>query len=426
MTREWREEYSPAILRVSIADMIALRVRTGGRQNRELPKVLYQRLPRRALSLGATLPRDAIAVSIPGSVGREDREPEAGGFVIVYGRKPNGRYEADSVRFEGREFAFPAFCSVSRKWMEQTAGAANPVPGRYAYLAPSKEEWGVILRDSGFAAHDPERMPSSVTPELRLRLESRESSGLLVRLPVFAGSRSQGEDVLRVFARVEVFPCPGTGPARDWMEYDAYRKRRAVRARPPAPILPGFREWLRRLAEACGFECWNFRPGMLFGDRVEWWRDCCRRPTEHEGIDFAEGFRPGAGICPIPDGTPVPAIACGEVVAILDDFLAKSVVIRHHGMKSPYGEVFHTLLSHIRPEIGVRDAVEACRIVGSVSGTAGAGAPPHLHMTGVWIPEKFDLNCLTMDSIHPAFEPFLLSDFTAQISLNPVCSSASD
>jgi hypothetical protein len=49
-------------LRISIADMIALRVRAN---SPEVPEFLYQALPMTAMSIMATIPRGEFAVSIP-------------------------------------------------------------------------------------------------------------------------------------------------------------------------------------------------------------------------------------------------------------------------------------------------------------------------------------------------------------------------
>jgi len=61
--------YYPCMLRVSIADMILLNVRTKGLKHSELPTALYQGMPEMAMTLIATIPSGTFAVSIPGENG---------------------------------------------------------------------------------------------------------------------------------------------------------------------------------------------------------------------------------------------------------------------------------------------------------------------------------------------------------------------
>ena len=112
----------------------------------------------------------------------------------------------------------------------------------------------------------------------------------------------------------------------------------------------------------------------------------------------------------------------GEVVAILDDFIGKTVVVRHPGIMSPDGDVFHTLLSHIQPQVRLLDTVTRDRILGRVGKSTNAGAPAHLHLTGAWIPNTIHPNEIRMDHIHPAFSPIVLTDFQSLMHDNPLLS----
>jgi hypothetical protein len=410
--------YYLCMLRVSIADMISLNVRTKGRQNSELPTTLYQGMPEMAMALIATIPSGTFAVSIPGESGLKrgypilkEAPPSADGFAVVYRRALNGRYEAAMVLYQGREFEIEEFIAFSHQWVERNAGIPKAISGRYAYFAPAREEWGVILRDSGYLAWDTSEMPPEITPELRARKQSPESSGIIARIPVYAGERRQSEEVLPVFSRTEVEFDPNPGLQSDWISFAEYLRVRADRARLPDSIVPDFHEWLKLLTEESGFKCWIFLPGMLFGSRIEWWGDGCRRRTEHEGLDFATGFLHNGEICGIPEGVPARALADGEVAAVLDDFISKTVVVRHSTISRPNGDIFHTLLSHIQPQVGRQDAVAKGQMIGKVGKSAKAGAPAHLHLTGAWIPRILAAHEIRMDHIHPAFEPVALANF---------------
>jgi len=416
-------------LRLSISDMISLNVRTKRSRNDELPATLYQGMPEKGMALIATMPSGAAAVSIPGKSGPgggyailKDGPPSGAGLVVAYDRRQNGRYEAAAALYHGRIFEFAEFIPIARQWVEKHFGMPKEIPGCYACFSPTREEWGVILRDSGYLAWDPSGMPFGVTPELRARLQAREGSGILARMQVYAGDKKKHADILPVFARVQVMLESSTGVEPDWVSFAEYQKIRADRARLPKAIIPEFHEWLKSLTEDSGFKCWIFRRGMLFGDHVEWWGDRCRRRTEHEGLDFATGLLPGGQISPVQEGVPVRSMAEGEVVAVLDDFIGKTVVVRHPEFSRSDNCVFHSLLSHIRPQVSLLDRVSKGQVVGTVGKSTSAGAPSHLHLTGAWIPATFDLNEIRMDQIHPAFEPIMLVSFKDPLQGSSYCS----
>jgi murein DD-endopeptidase MepM/ murein hydrolase activator NlpD len=420
--------YYLCMLRVSIADMVSLNVRTKGLKNSELPTALYQGMPEMAMALIATIPCGTFAVSIPGENGLrrgypilKEAPPSAEGFVVVYRRMLNGRYEAAAVQYQGREFEIEEFIAFAHRWVERNTGMPKAIPGCYAYLAPAREEWGVILRDSGYLAWDASEMPLEITPCLRARRQSSESSGIIARIPVYAGEKRQSEEVLPVFSRAEVELNINSGPQSDWISFAEYQRIRADRARLPDSIVPGFHEWLSLLTEESGFKCWIFLPGMLFGSRIEWWGDRCRRRTEHEGLDFATGILNNGDICSIPEGAPVRALADGEVAAVLDDFIRKTVAVRHSAIRRGNGDIFHTLLSHIQPQVRLLETVAKGQIIGRVGKSAKAGAPAHLHLSGAWIPRSIAAHEIRMEHMHPAFEPVALANFNDYLQDNPLC-----
>jgi hypothetical protein len=407
-------------VRISIADMMALHVRTAGTQKAVLPEFLYQGLPTRAVALMATIPYGTFSVSIPhrdsSGIGypiRKSPPPDADGFVISYARQPNGRYEAVRVMLQGKTFDIVEFRNVACRWVKEHEGRLGPVPGRYAYFAPDRKRWGVILRDSGYTPLDPLQIASGIDRVLQDR-EGLLSADLVARIPVWRGDKQPRGATLPVFTQVELAADPVPGPRSSWIPFVEYRNARNLQSRPPASVVPDFLEWLKLLATESGFENFVFRPGMFFGDRVEWWGNQSRRRTEHEGLDFVEGSKPGAGICAIPEGTKVRSITSGEVVAILDDFLDKTVVVRHSGITNVHGAVFYTLYSHIHP-ILVPGPVAKSRILGIVGRSTGVRAPAHLHMSGAWIPPDIHPNQLRMDHIDPAFAPVVLVDFNELI-----------
>jgi hypothetical protein len=413
-------ELLPGALRISIADLIALRVRTRGPEGDAAPQFLYQALPISAMPLMATLPSGISAVSIPHLSGLGNGYPilkspheSSDGFVIVYARQSSGSYDARNVLFQGRPFEINAFRETASHWVNQQKGCVETIPGRYSYFVPTQDMWGVILGDSGYIAVEPSKIPMEATPGLK---GSLQNCGMIARVAVQKGDKQPPGATLPVFARVEVMFDSDPGSQSRWISFDDYQNTRALLARPPFPIIADFNEWMKRLAAESGFEHWVFRPGMLFGDRSEWWSEGCLRRTEHEGVDFAEGLKPKAEICRIPEGTPVRAIADGEVVAFLDDFLNKTIVVRHPGIAEENGRSFFTLYSHIHPMIGSANPVKKGQIIGEVGKSTNAKAPVHLHLTGAWIPQTISAENIRMDHIHPAFVPVVLTNFNGLLS----------
>jgi hypothetical protein len=419
MRSQENRELPMSVLRISIADMAVLRVRAS-ESAKPPPNLLYQGFPADAMGLMATLPYGTSAVSIGEQSGAypiilKCPSPAADEFVIVYARQPNGRYEAVEALYQGQSFGIAQFCEIARKYVEHKEGRWTRIPDRYTHLAPTREQWEVILRDGGYVALASSRMCVDISPEVVNSRKDPFSSGIIARVPLQAGTRSPQHAPLPVFARVEVTRELNPNLERDWISFIEYQRIRSILSRPPATIVPQFREWLIALTAECGFASWIFRPGMFFNDHVEWWGQRNRRRTLHEGIDFVEGARPDTGIEGIPDGAPVRAMADGEVIAILNDFLNKTVVVRHPEVRNENGDFFCAFFSHIHPSVNT-EPIRKGQILGHVGKSKNAGAPAHLHLTGAWMPESIPANEISMDQIHPGFAPLVLINFNSLIS----------
>lgn len=406
-------ECSLCTLRISVADMIAL-----GFRNRSVdsPEFFYQRLPVKALTLMATIPRGSFAVSIPqGNSSRQEflTTKEASqcenGFVIKYARMPNNRYEAVAVNYLHQEFNLEKFIEIASQWVADHLGELKPIRDRFAYCALNKEEWSFVLRDNGYVARDPMQLSSNLPKAL--------SNKVLMRIPVYGGNTASREECFPVFSPVEVAIDPDTGLQGEWISFNSYQDRQAVRSILPTAIIPDLAEWLALLAKESGFKSWIFRPGMLFGDPMEWWGECNRRRTVHEGIDFAEGQHIAEGIKAVLEGTPVRSIAEGEMVAIVDDFIGKTVITRHSAIRQANGDLFHTFLSHIQPEIAGLGPIVRGQILGRIGKPESARISPHLHLTGAWIRDGLRIQEIGLDAIHPGFVQ------AALVNLNEVVSN---
>lgn len=374
------------------------------------------------MSLMATLPNGCFAVSIP-----HEGEPNRGfpirksatgtmeEWVLAYALQSDRRYQAIEILFQGRRFGMDTFQRYARRWVEDHAGRMHIIKGRYAYDAPTRELWNVILRDSGYMALDPSGTPTAITPELIERRKDPLSSGVVVRIALHAWDRLPPRATLPVFSQVEMTPDPQPEPRSRWISFDAYRKDREVQSQPPAPLIPDFIAWLKRLEDESGFESFILRTGMFFGDGIEWWGDRNRRRTQHEGLDFAEGRQANGDIRSIPEGTPVRAISDGEAATVLDDFLGKTVVVRHPAVPHRDGKIFHTLYSHIQPETGIARPVGKGCLLGRVVKQTTAGAPAHLHLTAAWIPGSIRPGEMTLEQITSSNASVVLTDFSSVI-----------
>jgi murein DD-endopeptidase MepM/ murein hydrolase activator NlpD len=294
--------------------------------------------------------------------------------------------------------------------MDKSQGGLSTIPGKYAYFAPTREEWGVILRDGGFSIIDPTVVEFSVTPELLQRRADPLTSGVLARIPIQTEISPTEASPLPVFMQVELMQDPDT--TAHWISFSEFLRSRAIQSRPPGPVVPQFREWLDTLTAESDFESWKFRRGMFFGDRIEWWGNRNRRRTLHEGIDFAEGSRSDGSVRPVP-AVPVRSIADGEIVSLLDDFLNKTVVVRHPGIRNEAGAMFYTFFSHIQPQTSRLGPVIRGEVLGEVHKAGSSGAPAHLHLTGAWVPECIHADEVTMDLISSTFMPLVLVNFNS-------------
>jgi hypothetical protein len=397
-------EGSLCALRISVADMIALGIRN---KRADSPAFFYQRLPMRAATLMATLPRGSFPVSIPqgtrsGGGFPITREMQAceDGFVIKYAPMPGNRYEAVAISYLNQEISLDKFYGIARQWVDDHLGGLTLLDDCFAYRALNKEEWSFVLRDNGYVAWDP--------LQLSLNLPAASLYEVLVRIPVYAGKGSSREEGVPVFSPVEVAIDSSDRLLGDWVSFKNYQDLQMARTVLPEAIVSDLSEWLALLAKESGIESWVFRPGMLFGDPLEWWGEGNRRRTLHEGIDFVEGRHAVDGKRGVPEGTLVRAIAEGEVVAIVDDFIGKTVITRHSSIRQGNGDLFHTVLSHIQPEITGLGSIAKGQILGKVGRPSSARISPHLHLTGVWLPDGLRVQEVGLDIIHPGFAPAAL------------------
>ena len=132
-----------------------------------------------------------------------------------------------------------------------------------------------------------------------------------------------------------------------------------------------------------GFQAWAFLPGMLFKAGDKWWGDRGKRTLPHEGLDFFL-FNNGWGrVLRLGEGTRIPAMYGGTVVAIIDHFLGKSIVLEHRfpELGGPLLTIYgHTVVGEV---LQLNSAVGAGEIIGTLADSrrSKAHAHPHLHVS---------------------------------------------
>jgi murein DD-endopeptidase MepM/ murein hydrolase activator NlpD len=150
-----------------------------------------------------------------------------------------------------------------------------------------------------------------------------------------------------------------------------------------------------------GFSTWFFYPGMEFGAQETWWGDRGKRARPHEGIDLC--FYRGAAdnVFHIDERTKIPAMYNGIVVKVIDDFIGKTIIMKHSFPEIGEG-TFLTLYGHTNPEQGleVGQSVKSGEVIATLATPRGSkGLAPHLHLTLARIPEVIPPDMLDWTTI---------------------------
>ena len=409
-------------IRVSIADMVVLRVRTRRAGDSPQPEYLYQIFPPDALPLIATLPRGAFAISIPyhsnsgcGYIITKSLPAGSKGFVLVYALQPNRRYEAVKVIFQGKDYDMEEFIAYASRWTDAHAGTLHRIPEKYLYFAPSRDQWNVIRRDHGYMAVDPSIFSADTSAEVLQMRQRITAAGVIARIPLLA-CEVKGTRLLPYFRKAELTFDENPDSQTRWITFREYVRIKAQESLPPEGIAENFPGWLNEMKSESGFKSWVFRAGKLFGAQTEWWGDGNRRYAEHEGIDFAEGRDSDGLIRPIPEGTPVRAIENGEFACILDDFLGKTILVRHPHMVNRHGSVLYTQYSHILPDDTPVPTVAKGQVHGKIGRMTQSKAPAHFHFAAACITQTLPASALTLGHLHPAYVPVTLINFNELIN----------
>ena len=131
---------------------------------------------------------------------------------------------------------------------------------------------------------------------------------------------------------------------------------------------------------------WLGRPGMEFKARAAWWGKAAR-PAPHEGIDLLFLVDVLGRRLALPPQALVVPLWEGEVAALLDDFLDRTVVVRHP-CTDEQGRTLVSLYAHVEPLVGrgvrVRPDFPLARIAPGMQ-QGGSGPLEHLHISLAWL-----------------------------------------
>jgi murein DD-endopeptidase MepM/ murein hydrolase activator NlpD len=151
-----------------------------------------------------------------------------------------------------------------------------------------------------------------------------------------------------------------------------------------------------------GLKKWIFQPGMLFHSWEQWWGEPKRRIAAHEGLDLFS-FEDSNGIQKTVDkDTKIPATFAGEVVKIDNDFLGKSIYLRHE-IADEGGRRLYTVYGHTNPRASLRAGTKVAEgeIIGCISAAIHKKTTilPHLHLTLAWVPAVMPPDQLTWQNL---------------------------
>ena len=133
------------------------------------------------------------------------------------------------------------------------------------------------------------------------------------------------------------------------------------------------------------FEEWLLCSGMLFKAPNTWWGIQGKRKKLHEGLDLGFYRNQKKEIIGFNDSTKIPTIYDGVIVGIFNDFLGKSIFVKHEISSADDGTLF-TIFGHVNPEKEIYPGMrlEEGEIIASVANSGKSRVSSHLHISIGW------------------------------------------
>jgi hypothetical protein len=133
-----------------------------------------------------------------------------------------------------------------------------------------------------------------------------------------------------------------------------------------------------------GFKEWLLCPEMLFDAAEQWWGDFGIRNARHAGLDLCCYKTSKDTIVYLNGDTKIPAMYAGVLVGVIDDFLGKSLILKHSVPRIEVGD-FLTIYGHTRPGKGIHmgKAYKEGETIASVAevNNSRSRVRPHLHIS---------------------------------------------
>ena len=132
------------------------------------------------------------------------------------------------------------------------------------------------------------------------------------------------------------------------------------------------------------FKEWLLCPEMLFDASEKWWGDFGVRDVRHAGLDLCCYKTSKDKIVYLNGDTKIPAMYDGVLVGVINDFLGKSLILKH-SIPGIDVEDFLTVYGHTHPGQGIRIG-KAYKEGETIAGIADVDSSrsrvrPHLHIS---------------------------------------------
>ncbi len=140
---------------------------------------------------------------------------------------------------------------------------------------------------------------------------------------------------------------------------------------------------------------------MLYQDMDTWWTDNSARPIPHEGIDLCFYKDNSGQVRRIGKETKIPVMYDGEIVHIHDDFLGKSIYVKHNTIDET-GNILHTVYGHTIPLNHHDTNMTVCEgeiIAKMAISPKNRKIHPHIHITIAWLPESLSIKKINWKTI---------------------------
>jgi hypothetical protein len=155
--------------------------------------------------------------------------------------------------------------------------------------------------------------------------------------------------------------------------------------------------------EEAGFDRWAFYPEMLFGAQRKWWGDRGHRPGPHEGIDLCLFATKAGEALRLRESSRIPVMFDGEILSIEEDFVGKSLYVRHR-IDDGEGRQLFTIYGHTKPANGVQTGgrIGQGEVIATLSSAEKRPADvfAHLHLSVAWVSETQPSEELNWEKLH--------------------------